>query len=289
MMLRHTLLLVITLFLTACGAPDSSDLTHSTNQQKSPDLIIYSGITMVRPLNELVHAFEKQHNIKIEIKQGASGYLYKTIKNEHKGDLFFPGSDSYRIKNAQDGFLKDYVFVGYNRLSLMVAKGNPKNITSDLTQLTNPELSVVLSSPESGAVGRYSKVLLDKNGLTDEVFDNVTYFTTDSHRIFNAIQNGDADIAINWYASSKWPETQEFMQAIILPDSVSPPRRLELNLLSFSERPALAKQFMAFASSKQGLQTFAKFGFLTETELQDAINAIDNQKNQTSEADKATK
>ena len=258
------------LFVTGCSSTESENSTTET------DLTIYSGITMIRPLSVLVREFEDKHDIKIAIKQGASGYLYEAIKTEQKGDLFFPGSDSYRIKsqNAGEKLLLENVFVGFNRIAIVVAKDNPKNLTNDIAQLTDPKYSVVLAAPESSAIGRNAKAVLDKAGLTEAVYDNATYFTTDSHRIFRAIELKHADIALNWYATTKWPETEDVMDAILLPKEIAPSKRLEINLLSFSKNPNLAIEFMNYASSKHGLETFADYGFLTEQELATAISNI---------------
>ena len=100
------------------------------------------------------------------------------------------------------------------------------------------------------------------------------YFTTDSHRIFRAIELRHADIALNWYATTKWPETEDVMDAILLPEEIAPSKKLELNLLSFSKNPDLAIAFMNYASGKHGLETFASYGFLTEQELSTAISNI---------------
>ena len=270
--MRKTLILVYlaSLLVTGCSSSESE------NSVKEADLTIYSGITMIRPLSILVREFEEKYGINIEIKQGASGYLYKTIQSEKKGDLFLPGSDSYRIKsqNAGEKLLLNNIFVGYNRIAMLVAKDNPKNLTNDLAQLANPKYSVVLSAPDSSAVGKNTKQVLDKMGLTSAVYDNVTYFTTDSHRIFRAIEFGHADIALNWYATTKWPETENIMEAILLPEEISQSKRLELNLLSFSKNPEMAIEFMNYAGSKHGLETFAYYGFLTEKELSTALTNI---------------
>ena len=265
--MRKVIYLAFATFLIGCSSSESP-------VQKKADLIIYSGITMVRPLNVLVTEFEKKNNVNIELKQGATGYLYGTIQSERTGDIFFPGSDSYRLNDQTNGIFKDHVFVGYNRLAIVTQKGNPKHLSNDIQQLTNPKYSVVLSAPDSSAVGQTSKKALDKMGITHTVYDNVTYFTTDSHRIFTAIRKGDADIALNWYATTKWPETKDFMDAIVLPENVSKPKTLELNLLSFSQNPTLAKQFMKFASSKHGLEVFAEYGFLTPSELTKTIKNL---------------
>lgn len=255
------------LILNGCG-----DKTINSSHTKQADLIIYSGITMVRPLVELVNAFEKQQGVKIEIKQGASGYLYNTLKVEQEGDIYFPGSDSYRLNNQTDGLLTDFVFVGYNRLALEVAKGNPKGITSDLNQLTNPELSVVLSSPDSSAVGKNTESVLNRLGITEAVYHNAAYFTSDSHRIYNAIKSGNADVSLNWYATMQWPEQKPYVDAIMLPETLAIPKRLELNILSFSKNKPLAKAFIDYASSPQGLKVFADYGFLTPEELHQLLS-----------------
>ncbi len=263
---RFIVISILTFLLSGCFSDSSTP-----HEAKKADLTIYSGITMVRPLSVLAQEFEKQHNIKIEIKQGASGYLYKTLKIQKDADIYFPGSDSYRTNNLADGIWGEHVFVGYNRVAIMVPKGNPQQLTNDIRQLIDPELSVVLSSPESGAVGKNSKKILDQVGITDDVYKNVTYFTTDSHRIFRAIKEGHADIALNWYAAASWPETKDYMQAILLPPEIAKPKKLELNLMAFSTEPQLSLQFMRFAASEKGLRTFAEYGFLTDIELQKAL------------------
>jgi molybdate transport system substrate-binding protein len=103
-MLRIIILFVVVTLISSCSSSKSP-----TPEKKHIDLIIYSGITMVRPLNELIKEFEAKNKVNIELKQGASGYLYQAIKTEKKGDIFFPGSDSYRLKNKHDSLLKDHV------------------------------------------------------------------------------------------------------------------------------------------------------------------------------------
>ncbi|BBP45330.1 ABC transporter substrate-binding protein [Thiosulfatimonas sediminis] len=255
---------VLTAFLVACQQPESDT---APAPQKQTELLIYSGITMVRPLQKLADEFSAQHGVQIKIIQGASGFILDTLKKQQNGDIYFPGSANFRKKTANKDLFVDYAFVGYNRLALIVPKGNPKQLSADVTQLTNPELSVVISSPEASSVGRATNELLKKMNIENLVFENITYFTTDSHLIFNAIRSGDADLAVNWYATSKWPESTPFMDALIIDENLSPKRHLELNRLRYSTNPELALEFMRYASSAHGLQTFADFGFLTQDEL----------------------
>lgn len=254
--------------LVLIGCDKSPRQSENTSDGEKPSLVIYSGITMVKPLQKLANEFAAKEHIDVTIKQGASGYLYKTLKTEKRGDIYFPGSDYYRKHYTSDHLLTERVFVGFNRLALIVAKNNPKALTANLKQLTHPDLSIVLASPDSSAVGKTSEKLLLEAGIRDQVFDNVSYFTTDSHRLSSSIRKQHADLIINWYATTQWPENRNDIDAIMLPDDISQKKRLELNLLSFARHPEIAKKFMRYVSSAHGLQTFSDFGFLTEQELQ---------------------
>lgn len=245
------------------------------NEQKKQQLTIYSGITMVKPINQLAKEFEIRHpNTEVKIIQGASGFLLKTVLKKQSGDIYFPGSDSYRKKAPGKDAMLQQAFVGFNRLAIMVAEGNPKNLSNDITQILNKDISVVLGSPDSGAVGKNTAKVLDKQGIKRQAYLNATYFTTDSHRLFDAIRSGNADMTLNWFAAASWPESRQYMDAIPLPESIFEPKKLELNLLKFSQNPKLALKFMDYASSEHGLETFKNFGFLTETELQAAIQNL---------------
>lgn len=257
------------LFLTACS--------EQSAQAPKKELLVYCGITMIKPMMQLAKEFEAIHNVKITLTQGGSQDLYDSLKLSQKGDLYLPGSSSYRTKNEQDGLLLDHVFVGYNRVAMMVQKGNPKNLDNNLNHLTDKDLDVVLCNPHSGSIGRASEKVLKKAGLREPAFENATYLTTDSRRLSEALINKDADVVLNWYAAGTWPGTKEHVEVIELDKQYSKPKALEINLTKFSKHPEEAKAFMAYAASKHGLTTFKEFGFLTEPEYQQALTNLTNQ------------
>lgn len=100
-------------------------------KEKKDELLFYVGITMIKPMSKLAKEFEKENNCKIKIMQGGSQDLYNSIKTSNLGDLYLPGSISYREKHLKDGLLLDAQFVGYNKLAMVVKKGNPLNIKAD--------------------------------------------------------------------------------------------------------------------------------------------------------------
>jgi len=254
----------VAISITACNDNAEAD---KQNLDQPVSLTIYTGRTMVDPLMVLVKEFEQKKQITIEVKQGASGYLYDTLKTEKTGDIYFPGSKSYGDQGRKENLMSYAVFVGYNRLAFFVQKGNPKHLTNDLNHLMDPNLSVVLGTKDSGAVGKATRKLLTKLNIADQSYENAAYFTTDSRELFNAIVEKKADLTLNWFAVSKWKGASNALEVIPLDSNLAKPKILELNLLNSSKNKQLAKEFLNYVGSKHGLTVFYKHGFLTDDEF----------------------
>lgn len=232
--------------------------------QEKPNLIIYCGITMVKPIKEMAKIIENKHNCTIKISQGGSKDLYESIKFSKKGDLYLPGSEFYRTNNLKDGFLKDYTYIGYNQAAIFVKKGNPLKI-KNIDSFINEDISSTLCNPNSGSIGNMTKKIFLKNRskkFLQKAYDNATFIGTDSRNLNKALIEGYADITINWKATAFWPENEKYIDIIKKSSQLFPKKKLLLNLLSFSENPSIAKDFMKFASSTEGKNIMKKYGFL---------------------------
>ena len=228
-----------------------------------PTLLFYCGITMVKPMKEISNIIEKKYNCKIEILQGASKDLYDSLKYNKIGDLYLPGSETYRNKNIKDGLLLDYAEIGYNQASIFVAKGNPKHI-SGLKDLTNEDLRVFLCDPQSGSVGKMTKRILSKyknEDFFDLAYDNTSEIVVDSSGINTAFVERRADIAINWKATAYEKENKNNIDIIEIDKKYAPRKKLLINLLKFSKYPKIAKGFIEYAQSKDGQKIMHKYGF----------------------------
>lgn len=233
--------------------------TEETSPKK--ELLIYCGITMIRPMQEIALIIEQKHNCTIKITKQGSGLLLKSIETNMVGDLFLPGSDSYMKTCLEKGWVKETVNVGFNRAALIVQKGNPLAITADVHNLLNKNYRIVLGSAEDGSIGRETKEILDRNGIFQQAIDNALYLTADSKGMVQALQEQKADLVLNWYATALWEENKPFMDAMPLDDNTAPPHKLVLGLLTFSRYPDIARSFLALAGSEQGKEIFARHGF----------------------------
>ncbi len=225
-------------------------------------LLIYCGITMVRPITELARTFEQQEKIKISISQGGSEDLYRSARKSRTGDLYLPGEPSYRSKYLAEGLLGDFKVVGYNQMALFVAKGNPKKVQPDLKELLRKDLILTIGNAESGSVGQESKAMLDRANMYPKVVSHAAFLMPDSRAINLALKRGDADLALNWRATAFFPDNAPQIDAVDLDPLVAKPQALLLNLLTFSQNPALATKFMDYVASGEGQAVFRRYGFL---------------------------
>ncbi len=252
--MRHWVWVWLILLLAGCDA-------EPAKESRQPQLLIYCGITMAHPIKEIAAIVEKQKNIKILITQGGSEDLYRSLALSRKGDLYLPGSASYRKRHLDEGLLGDSVEVGYNQLAMMVRKGNPRRVKNDLRELLRKDIAVVIGNAQSGSVGRESKRVLEAAGIYDQVLDNTVYLTTDSRNLNRAVREQEADLILNWRATAFFDENREAMEVIDLDAKLATPKQLLINQLVFSRYPALSRYFMDFAASAEGQAIFRKYGF----------------------------
>lgn len=247
------LILCITLISGGCG---------KTKPPPEKELLIYCGITMIRPMSEIAAIVEKQENCKIKITKGGSGNLLKSIRYNKTGDLYLPGSEKYFniIETDHKGLVTEKVMVGHNIAVIMVQKGNPKGITADLANLANKDYGVVIGNPDSGSIGKETKKILQSRGIFESVIRNVMSLTTDSKDLTKAIKNKEADIVICWYAASTWDDNPTYIDIIPIDSKYVKKKKLLIGLLKFSKHPDIAKKIMSLAASAQGKKIFSRYG-----------------------------
>lgn len=230
--------------------------------QDAPTMLIYCGITMVRPITELAKTFEQREKVKINIAQGGSEDLYQSARKSKTGDIYFPGEPSYRDKYLPEGLLGPVRLVGYNQLAIFVAKGNPKHIKPDLNELLRKDVVLMIGNQLSGSVGLETKQMLDRFNLYPKVVAKASFLMPDSRSISLSLKRGEADVTLSWRATAFFPDNAPHMDVIDLDPKVAQPQGLMLNLLTFSRQPALAQKFMDFAAGEEGQSVFRKWGFM---------------------------
>jgi molybdate transport system substrate-binding protein len=231
-------------------------------QSAKPELLLYCGITMIRPMAEIAQTFEKRENVKITLAQGGSEDLYQSARKSGVGDLYLPGEPSYRTKHMKEGLLGEVVTVGYNQMALMVQKGNPKQVKADPRELLRRDLTVILGNAESGSVGQEAKSILDSLGIYHKAIKAAAFLAPDSRSLMNAMKKKEADLTMSWRATGFFADNLTTVDTIDLDPKLARPQALLLNLLTTSRNQELARRFMSFAAGNEGQAIFRKHGFL---------------------------
>lgn len=231
-------------------------------ETQKTELLLYCGITMVRPMTEIAHTFEKKENVKISIAQGGSEDLYQSAKKSGTGDWYLPGEPSFRTQHLKEGLLGEFVTVGYNQMAMMVQKGNPKQVKADPRELLRKDVTIILGNATSGSVGKESKDVLDSLGIYAKVVKAATFLSPDSRSLVLALKKQEADLTMNWRAVGYFADNAAAVDMIDLDPKLATPQALEISLLSSTKQPELARRFMALAAGSEGQTIFRKHGFL---------------------------
>lgn len=250
---------VFCLLITACSGDKNTPV-----ETAQKELLVYCGITMIKPMSEIAALIEAEEKCKITITKGGSGNLLKAIKVNQVGDLYLPGSESYIKTGQKEGWVTDTVFVGHNKAALMVQKGNPKQIPEDLLSLANPNYYVVIGDAESGSIGRETKRILERREVYADVMANARQLTTDSKDLIKVLREKKADLVINWYATATWLENKAYVTPLPIDSRYATPKKLVIGLLKTTRYPEIAKRFMAYAASDAGRAIFRKYGLYHE-------------------------
>lgn len=229
--------------------------------QTRPHLLIYCGTTMLRPMQELAKLFEQREKTKVDFVQGGSADLYRSAAKSRRGDLYLPGEATFRTSNLKDGLLGEYRLVGYNRLALMVQKGNPKKVQPDPRQLLRKDLHILLSGSDTCSSGLASKRLFTQLGIYDTLLKKAVMVLPDSRAIAASMRRGEADAVITWRGTVLFADTRKQFEIIELPDPWGSRQELLLNQFTFANQPVLARRFMDLAAGPEGQAIFSKYGF----------------------------
>lgn len=216
---------------------------------------------MIKPTTAIAEVFEAQENVEVIIIKGGSGNLLRSIEVNGVGDLYLPGDEIYIQTAKEKGLIVEQSLLGYNRAALMVQEGNPRGITAELENLTNPAYYVVLGNPDSGSIGKETRRILENAGLYEDVLANTHELTTDSKDLVAALVEKRADLLINWYAVSVWDENERYMDVLPINPEIAPRKKLILTTLTTAREPELAQLFLEYAASNEGLLLFEAYGF----------------------------
>lgn len=246
--------LVVVLLLNALCA-------QAGNDSAKKELLIFCGITMIDPVKELMDLYHKESGVRASMSYGGSADLMKSVMINEIGDIYFPGTDSFVAEAERHGIVVDKRQVGSNQAALFVQKGNPKNLTGNLDELTDPTIQVAIGHPDLGSVGKEAKVILEAKGIYDKVVANAAMMQPDSKALSSLILDGKVDVVLNWRAAYFLQDNRTRMDMVPIAGEWARTHALTMTVVRYSKHRAEAIAFLELCASQKGREIFAKFGF----------------------------
>jgi len=247
-----------------------------------PQLVIFFAGNQFMCLDDLLAGFKQQHPEiqRIFAETLPPGILAQQIKGgsltignlhiTHQPDVYTAGQGGIV---AMEDYLDRTEAYAYNRLSLMVPKGNPKKIRT-LADLKRPDVRVSMPNPAWEGIGKQIVASYRKAGGEDlyeaimdaKVNDGSTYLTRIHHRESPLrILLGDADVAPVWTSEVDYQRSIGHpVEEISIPADQNSRATYVAGKLKKAPHPEAAELFMNYLVSDEAKAIYRKYGFETE-------------------------
>ncbi len=264
---------------TVPGVDNVPDLFGDIND---PQLVVFFAGNQFMCIDDLLTAFKKEHPQyeRVFAETLPPGILAKQIEGGSitignmritlKPDVYTAGKS--RIDQMPQYFSKTQLYA-YNRLALMVQKGNPKNVKG-LKDLGRSDVRVSMPNPEWEGIGKrieeaYVKAggeTLRKAVMETKVKDSTTYLTQIHHRQTPMrIMYNQSDAAPVWYSEACYQQMIGHPTELIeIPASENIAATYVAGQLKNAPHLQAAKDFIDFLVGAEAKAIYRKYGFTTD-------------------------
>src|SRR5258706_6219964 len=262
-----SLILLLSLFLTACGSAATSAPTAvpSTSTPEPRTLTVFAAASLTDAFNEIGKNFEAANpGVTVTFNFAGSQALQTQIEQGAPADVFASASKSYMDLLVADSYVTADVPQNFltNKLVVILPANNPAGLAK-LEDLANPKLKLVIAA-EAVPVGKYALQALDLmdkqfgNGYKDKVLANVVSNEDNVKQVLAKVQLGEADAGIVYTSDAiAAPD----LKTIEIPAELNVIAKYPIAPLTKSANAELAKAFTEYVLSSEGQAVLQKWGF----------------------------
>jgi ABC-type molybdate transport system substrate-binding protein len=267
------------IMFTIPGIDNVPDLYGDVND---PELVIFFAGNQFMVVDDLLAGFKKAYPKYRRIfaetlppgilaKQIDSGSL--TIGNMRitiKADVYTAGRS---MITQMTGYFTDTATYAYNKLAIMVPKGNPKKING-LADLGRKEIRVSMPNPLWEGIGRQIEQAYVKAGgeslrkmiMESKVNDGTTYLTQIHHRQTPMrILYNQSDAGPVWISEAYYQQIiHNPIEMVSIPDNQNITVAYMAAVLKTAPHLQAAKDFLNFMQSATAKSVYKKYGFETD-------------------------
>jgi molybdate transport system substrate-binding protein len=242
------------LVLAACGAATPAG-SSATADPLSGSITIFAASSLTAAFNTAEKGLELDHpGFTAKYSFAGSQSLVTQIINGAPADVIGTANTTTMAQLVAKGLVNTPEKLCQNKLEIIVAPGNPKNIKT-LADLVNPAVSVVIGDP-SVPVGEYAKDVLTEAGLKL----TPKSLQLDDAEVVRQVESGNADAALVFVTDVISAGGK--VTGVPIPDAQNKVGTYEIAVVKASTNTAAAQAFVTSAASGAIQAELRSAGFL---------------------------
>jgi|694.fasta_scaffold28461_6 molybdate transport system substrate-binding protein len=244
---------------------------NNFNLNASPEIIVLCAASNQTVIELIRKEYEAETGCRVSLQFGSSQSLLAQLELSDRGDLFLPADDSY-LTMAKQKNLVDKIFpIATMSIGVAVKKGNPKGIAC-LSDLIRNDVRLIQASPDSAAVGKITKSILDKSGQWAALNNATIAFRSTVTEVATDIQVSAADAGIVYAPVLKaFPE----LEFIALPELKTAISQVSVGVSVSTPYPEAALKFARYITSPdRGLKLYQAQGFSVDETSREELESM---------------
>ncbi len=226
------------------------------------DLMIFSGAGLIKPMEEMRHNFEQKHNIRTDVHYGGSGEIFACLAAGQPADVFIPGAEKYTDDALKNGWvIKETIHkLVLHEPIIVVPMGNPANVNG-LMDLTRPGVKVAVGDPKAPAIGRVTKQIFEKNGISEKINPNITVLAPTVNQLLIYVALRQVDASIIWKDLTSWAEEKGKLEVVPIHKEKNIIQTIPTAVCTNAPNKELAVKFNDYIASEEGMKIWTKWGY----------------------------
>lgn len=245
--------------MTACSSSEkpSAQTSTATSASAHPGgtLTVFAAASLKGTFTDISKQFSTDHpGVTVDFNFAGSSDLVTQLTQGAPADVFASADTRNMDKAAAAGLLAgDPVNFASNTLTIAVAPGNPKQITS-FKDLTKPDVTVVVCAPQVPC-GSATKKVEDATGVTLAPVSEESSVTD----VLNKVTTGQSDAGLVYVTDAI--RAGDKVASVPFPESSGAVNTYPIAVLKQAADQTLAKSFVDYVTSEAGQKVLSQAGF----------------------------
>lgn len=245
----------LSLALAGCGSSNQTPANSSTSAAAGGKIVVFAAASLKQTFTDIGAQFKTQNpGSSVEFSFAGSSDLVTQLTQGAQADVFASADTANMDKAAKAGLLAgNPVNFASNTLTIVVAPGNPKKISS-FKDLTQQGLNVVVCAPQVPCGSATQKVEQSTGVKLNPVSEESS--VTD---VLNKVETGQADAGLVYVTDAKGAGSK--VSAVQFAEATGAVNTYPIAVLKGSRNPDLARKFADLVTGGAGQKVLNAAGF----------------------------